>query len=79
MSMMKEQVKDYAILITAFLGSVKIVLASFGIQVTQEFVEAIANLIAWGVVGYGIWKNTYVSPKARLQKEILERNGAIKK
>ena len=72
-------VKDYAILIAAFLGSVKIVLSSFGYQITEELVEAVANIIAWLIVGYGIWKNTYVSQRSQLQKEILERNGAIKK
>ncbi|WP_110113284.1 phage holin [Bacillus sp. CGMCC 1.16541] len=68
--------KDYLILIGGFLASLKMLLASLGYDVIpNESIDAIVNLIGFGVALYAVWKNTYVSPKGLEQKKILKDNG----
>lgn len=68
--------KDYLILIGGFLASLKMLLASFGYDVIpNESIDAIVNLIGFGVALYAVWKNTYVSPKGLEQKKVLKDSG----
>ncbi|WP_035319894.1 phage holin [Priestia flexa] len=70
--------KDYLILIGGFLGAAKVLLASFGYDIiTQEQIDAIVNIVGFGLTGYAIWKNTHVSKKGQEQKKVLEENNLL--
>lgn len=71
---------DWLTLALAFLGAFKLILAAppFEIQIVQESWAAWANLISLIFAAYGIWKNTYVTPKAQKQKEVLQQTGLKK-
>ncbi|MCK6203920.1 SPP1 phage holin family protein [Bacillus infantis] len=75
-------VKDTITLLGGFLSALLLFLGTVGIQFdwfTQESIDAFVVLVgaaaAFAISMYAIWKNTYVSRKAKLQKEMLERNG----
>jgi SPP1 family holin len=68
--------KDYLILLAGFLGALKVFLASLGYDVLPDAtIDSIVDMIGFGVALYAIWKNTYVSKKGKLQKEVLKRSG----
>jgi SPP1 family holin len=75
MKEMKER-KDYLILLAGFLGALKVFLASLGYDVLPDAtIDSLVDMIGFGVALYAIWKNTYVSKKGKLQKEVLKRSG----
>ncbi|MBD1379242.1 phage holin [Metabacillus arenae] len=70
--------KDQLILIAGFLGSLKLFLASLGYNIlTDDMINSFMGLIENGVplvlVAYAVYKNTYTSPSAKRQKEVLEK------
>ena len=74
--------KDITILLSGFLTSLLFFLTTIGvsfdwftIESIDAFVVFIGAVIALGVNGYAIWKNTYVSRKAQIQKKVLEQRG----
>ncbi|MFK7678844.1 phage holin [Bacillus sp. Wb] len=70
--------KDHLILIGGFLGALKVLLASFGIDIiTQEQIDAIVNVIGFVLTGYAIWKNTHVTKKGKEQKKVLEEKDLL--
>ena len=78
--------KDIATLIGGFLTALLLFLGTVGISFdwfTQEsinaFVVLIGAAIALAINFYAVWKNTYVSKKAKLQKKALVAQGKMKK
>lgn len=73
-------VKDWLTLALAALGALKLILAAppFEYELPQQTLDAWANIISLGFTGYGIWKNTYVSPKAKQAKDVLQQVGLKK-
>lgn len=71
--------QDWLTLIMAVLGALKLILAAppFEIEIPSETLDAWANLFALAVTIYGIWKNTYVMRKSKMQKDVLEQTGLI--
>jgi SPP1 family holin len=71
-----EERKDYLILLAGFLGALKVFLASLGYDVLPDAtIDSIVDMIGFGFALYAIWKNSYVSPKGKKQKELLEKHG----
>jgi len=77
--------KDFTILLGGFLSALLLFLGTIGISFdwfTQQSIDAFVVLvgaaIALGVNGYAVWKNTYVSKKAKEQKKVLKDNDLIK-
>jgi len=78
--------KDIFTLLGGFLTAVLLFLGTIGISFdwfTQEsinaFVIMIGAFVALVINLYAIWKNTYTSKKAQLQKKALQAQGLIKK
>ncbi len=76
--------KDITILLGGFLSSLLLFLSAVGISFewfTKESIDAFVILfgaaIALGLNIYAVWKNTYVSKKAKEQKEVLKDNDLI--
>lgn len=67
--------KDWFILLLALSGAVKLLLASFGIDLAQEQIDATLNFIAIVVVIVGVIRNQYLTKKEKKQLEVLKRNG----
>lgn len=67
--------KDWFILLLALSGAVKLLLASFGIDLAQEQIDAALNFIAIVVVIVGVIRNQYLTKKEKKQLEVLKRNG----
>ena len=74
--------KDYAILITGFLSALMLFLGTLGFSFewfTAESIDAVGTVIIAAVplfgAMYAVWKNTYVSRKAQMQKKVLEQRG----
>ena len=72
--------KDIVTLLGGFLTSVLLFLGTVGISFewfTQEsidaFVIAAGALVALGINFYAVWKNTYVSKRAKAQERMLKR------
>ena len=77
--------KDFTTLLGGFLSALLLFLGTIGISFdwfTQESIDAFVVLIgaaiALGVNAYAVWKNTYVSKKAKEQKQVLKDNDLIK-
>ncbi|MGD7021790.1 phage holin [Rossellomorea vietnamensis] len=75
--------KDWGVLLTAWLSILALGLnGMFQVDITP-FVGDIANFflltIFIAVSAWGVWKNTFVSPKAKEQKKVLQEKGLIKK
>jgi SPP1 family holin len=75
-------IKDSITLLGGFLSALLLFLGAVGLSFewfTQESINAFVVLVGAGAAlvasWYAIWKNTYVSKKAKVQKEMLERNG----
>ncbi|WP_018923879.1 hypothetical protein [Salsuginibacillus kocurii] len=68
--------KDYAVLISGFLGAVKVVLSAFGIELPQEAIDTVADGLASVAVGVAIWLNTYTTPKAKKDKQHINEGKA---
>jgi SPP1 family holin len=76
--------KDIFTLLSGFLTAVLLFLGTIGIKIdwfTQESIDAFVFMVAAFVTLivnlYAIWKNTYVSKKARKQKEVLKQKGLL--
>ena len=74
--------KDITILLGGFLTALLLFLGTVGISFewfTQESIDAfvlfIGASIALGLNLYSVWKNTYVSKKAQIQKKVLKDKG----
>lgn len=72
--------KDIVTLLGGFLTSLLLFLGTVGISYewfTQEsidaFVVAAGALVALGINFYAVWKNTYVSKRAKAQERMLKR------
>lgn len=83
---MKNKIKDISILIVGFLSATMGFLATLNIKfewLTTESINAFgAFFVAAGmlVAGlYAVWKNTYVSKNAGLQKKALQAQKLMKK
>lgn len=62
-----------------FLGAIDISFDWFNETSINAFVILAGALSALIINLYAVWKNTFVSPKAKLQKEVLQSKGLIKK
>lgn len=78
--------KDIFTLVGGFLSSLLLFLGSIDVSFdwfTQTSIDAFVVLLAAAVMLtlnlYAIWKNTFVSKKAQLQKKALQSQGLIKK
>ncbi|WP_313803233.1 phage holin [Cytobacillus sp.] len=78
--------KDIFTLLGGFLTAVLLFLGTIGISFdwfTQEsinaFVIMVGAFVALVINLYAIWKNTYTSKKAQLQKKTLQAQGLMKK
>ncbi|CAM4013275.1 phage holin [Mesobacillus zeae] len=76
--------KDIFTLLGGFLSAVLLFLGSIGVTVewfNQASIEAFVFMVSAGAAlainFYSIWKNTYVSKKAKKQKEFLELNNKL--
>ncbi|RSD21087.1 phage holin [Mesobacillus subterraneus] len=75
--------KDWAILLSGWLSLLALGLKGiFGVDITP-FASDIANFIILSIFmavnAWSVWKNTYVSHKAKLQKKALQAQGLIRK
>lgn len=78
-----ESWKDWGVLLMAWLSILALgVQAYFDVDITP-YVGDIANFflltIFIAVSAAGVWKNTFVSKKAGLQKKALQAQGLLKK
>ncbi|MGN7402719.1 phage holin [Cytobacillus praedii] len=78
--------KDIFTLLGGFLTAVLLFFGTIGISFdwfTQEsinaFVIMVGAFVALAINLYAIWKNTYTSKKAQLQKKALQAQGLMKK
>jgi protein-S-isoprenylcysteine O-methyltransferase Ste14 len=76
--------KDIFTLLSGFLTAVLLFLGTIGIQFdwfTQESIDAfvvmLAAFVALAINLYAVWKNTFVSKKAKKQKETLKQKGLL--
>ncbi|MBP1950308.1 phage holin [Virgibacillus litoralis] len=83
---MKNKAKDLSILIVGFLSTLMGFLATLNIKfewLTEQSINAFgAFFVAAAMLGsgvYAVWKNTYVSKNAGLQKKALQSQKLIKK
>lgn len=74
--------KDIVTLVTGFLSALLLFFGTVGISFkwfTIESIDAFGVLLGAFVAlvgaSYAVWKNTYVSKKAKVQKKALEREG----
>ena len=80
---MEDKVKQFIALIGGFLAEFYLALQASGISaewINPQAVDAWINVLNTGVplimVGYGIWKNTFIVKKsAREQEEYLKEKG----
>ncbi len=73
---------DILTIVLGFLSVLKLVAAAppFNFEIPQESIDAYANLAAWAVASYAVYKNTYgVTKRAKQQKAVLEQTGLKKK
>lgn len=73
--------KDIVTLVTGFLSALLLFLGTIGISFewfTTESINAFGVLLAATIAlvasFYAIWKNTYISKKAKKQAELLEKH-----
>jgi hypothetical protein len=78
--------KDIFTLLGGFLTSVLLFLGTIGVSfdwLTQASIDAfvfmVAAAVALGINVYAVWKNTFVSKNAGLQKKALQSQGLMKK
>ncbi|MCV9886229.1 SPP1 phage holin family protein [Metabacillus halosaccharovorans] len=79
--------KDFFTLLGGFLTSLLLFFGTIGISFEwftmdsiNAFVVVISAFVALVINGYAVWKNTFVTPKARQFKEnALKAQGEIKK
>ncbi|MFC3883739.1 phage holin [Bacillus songklensis] len=60
-----------------FLGTIHIQLDWFTQASINAFVVMVAAFVALAINFYAVWKNTFVSKKARKQKEVLKNKGLL--
>jgi SPP1 family holin len=78
--------KDIATLLGGFLTALLFFFGTIGISFNwfnqdsiNAFVLLISAFVALVINLYAVWKNTYTSKKAQLQKLALQKQGLIKK
>ncbi len=78
--------KDIATLLGGFLTALLFFLSTVGFAFewfTEESINAFVVLVSAGIALagnlYAVWKNTYASRKAQLQKKALQAQGLMKK
>lgn len=76
--------KDIVTLVGGFLTALLLFLGAVGIQLdwfNQSSIDAFVVLLGAGAAlainVYAVWKNSYVSKKAQLQKEELEKRDLL--
>jgi hypothetical protein len=71
-----ESWKDWGVLLTAWFSILALGLkAYFNVNITPyvgDFVNFILLTIFIGISAWGVWKNTFVSKKAKEQKKVLQ-------
>ncbi|GKV67289.1 MULTISPECIES: phage holin [unclassified Sporosarcina] len=79
---MDGKLKEYATLFGGWLSAILLFLGTIGIAFdwfNQESIDAFVVVLMASVplviIIYSVWKNTYVSKKARRQEEELKRKG----
>ena len=74
--------KDWGVLLTAWLSILALGLkAIFNVDITPyvgDIISFFLLTIFIAVSSFGVWKNTYVSKKAQVQKEVLQASGLLK-
>jgi SPP1 family holin len=83
---MHKMKKDIATLLGGFLTALLFFLGTIGIsfewfttESVNAFVLVVSAAAALAINLYAVWKNTYTSKKAQLQKKALQSQGLIKK
>jgi len=70
--------KDKLTLLAGFLGALKLFLSSIGYDIIeQDMIDAFVNLVGFGFALYAAYKNTYVTPHGKKQKEALKDKGLM--
>lgn len=74
--------KDMLTLLGGFFTALLLFLGTIGVSfdwLTQESIDALVLFVgatlALGLNLYSVWKNTYVSKKGQIQKQVLKQKG----
>lgn len=60
----------------AVLGLLQLLLSQFfGIQISDETIQATVDVISAIVVTWAMWKNNYLTSKGKKQKQELKKKG----
>lgn len=80
--MTADKLKQYIAMFGGLLSAVLLFLQSLGITLTwftdktiDAFMNALLAAVPFVLVIYGIWKNTYLTKKAKAQEEKLKEEG----
>lgn len=81
--MTEDKLKQYVALfggwlsaVLLFLGTLNIKFEWFTVDAISAFVVVLTATIPFVLIGYGVWKNTYlIRQKAKAQEVVLKRNG----
>lgn len=60
--------------ITRLVITLLAVLAYFGVNMPEEYIDYIVGAIMLVIAAWGFWKNNYLSRKGKAQKETLKRH-----
>ncbi|MES9751253.1 hypothetical protein ABWK33_10755 [Bacillus wiedmannii] len=80
---MNEVLKKYvnpeiAILLSGFLGALKLLLDSLGYHIiTDDKISALVSFVCWSIAIGTMVTNTYVSKHRQKQKETLQNKGLL--
>ena len=73
---------DLLTIVLGFLSVLKLVAAAppFNFEIPAESLDAWANLAAWAIASYAVYKNTFaLTKRAKQQKAVLQQTGLKKK
>lgn len=81
--MTKDKLMQYVAMIGGILGALLLFVRAVGHEISwfnemtiEAFIVLLTSLIPLVAIFYGIYKNQYViTPKAKLQEKVLQRNG----
>lgn len=81
--MTADKLKQYIGLFGGLLGAILLFLQSLGVtfvhfnnDTIDAFVNVMESLVPFILVGYGVWKNSYIiTPRAKEQEKQLEKKG----
>lgn len=80
--MTTDKLKQYIGLFGGLLGAILLFLQSLGVTFTwftndtiDAFVNAALSAVPFILVIYGVWKNNYMTKKAKEQEELLIKEG----